>query len=375
MSVTFDEFQAINRRENKQQVGEGDGLKQRIKTDGKARSSSSVISGNNKAKTTTNKVDAQDGKAATASSSIKTFIGSFFDGVGSFLEMHQMQAFYVFLLLVDLVCALLHLYLINSAESPPEEPSVFILNKTFASKLTEMCLTFTTFFFVIEMTCVLVTFKFAILGHFGYILDIATIAGQVYLESEGHGMEVHVLCFFRFWRLMRLFNSLLAIEKEANDQIIAKLDATDEALRKAIFERDNFETAVEKEKEARDAVESMLTSYKEEVDTLNEALKIAAMDIAEVAEADDDLLQSEDGDLHSLSARGGREDGDDDDDDVFEDAIGSKYSKSANKEVLLRAVIDDARQQQSSSRGGGAGVSAVAGSTFLVHEDGTFETK
>jgi hypothetical protein len=32
----------------------------------------------------------------------------------------------------------------------------------------------------------------------------------------------------------------------------------------------------------------MLQSYKEEVDTLNEALKIAAMDIAEVGQADDD---------------------------------------------------------------------------------------
>lgn len=36
-------------------------------------------------------------------------------------------------------------------------------------------------------------------------------------------------------------------------------------------------------------LERMLVNYKEEVDTLNEALKIAAMDIAEVGQAEDDL--------------------------------------------------------------------------------------
>jgi len=46
-----------------------------------------------------------------------------------------------------------------------------------------------------------------------------------------------------------------------------------------------FEGELEQEKEARKAIEEMLQSYKEEVDTLNEALKIAAQDIAEVGQA------------------------------------------------------------------------------------------
>lgn len=110
--------------------------------------------------------------------------------------------------------------------------------------------------------------------------------------------------------------------------------------------------------EARGAVEDMLQNYKEEVDTLNEALKIAAMDIAEVAEAEDDFFSS-----------------DEDDDDVTADKFGDESSSATgaavgeerdavkNKEELYRLAMS------------GSAASTQKSSTFVIRDDGTFEHK
>lgn len=72
------------------------------------------------------------------------------------------------------------------------------------------------------------------------------------------------------------------LELEEKIIIITKFDS----------ETRRLENELSKEKDARDSIEAMLQNYKDEVDTLNEALKIAAMDIAEVAQADDDYFLS-----------------------------------------------------------------------------------
>jgi hypothetical protein len=117
----------------------------------------------------------------------------------------------------------------------------------------------------------------------------------------------------------------------------------------------------------------MLQSYKEEVDTLNEALKIAAMDIAEVAEADDDFFSDEEeeeageGDaataasssvVASTAASSGR-------DRMAEELRANpERNPSRNREELYRLATSDASK---------AAVQKPA--TFVVHPDGTFEYK
>jgi len=154
-----------------------------------------------------------------------------------------------------------------------------------------------------------------------------------------------------------------------------------------------------------------LQSYKEEVDTLNEALKIAAMDIAEVAEADDDLLSDEDAygdeDLDSIltgtsrggagagagggagagaGAGGGRAGASEVDDEGFSDAAGSKRDKAFNTASMLREARKDYRSGPGGSRaggGGGGGGSSVGSAstrgggsvTFVVGQSGTYEQR
>jgi hypothetical protein len=96
----------------------------------------------------------------------------------------------------------------------------------------------------------------------------------------------------------------------------------------------------------------MLQNYKEEVDTLNEALKIAAMDIAEVAEAEDDFFSDED-ESEVASATAATED----------PKLGSERDSSRNKDTLYKLAMSEGSSSQHK------------GATFIVHTDGTFEHK
>lgn len=107
--------------------------------------------------------------------------------------------------------------------------------------------------------------------------------------------------------------------------------------------------------EARSAVEDMLQNYKEEVDTLNEALKIAAMDIAEVAEAEDDFFSDDEDDLTAdkFAEEGSSVSG----------AVGSERDANKNKDELYRLAMSETAS------------SAQKSSTFVIRDDGTFEHK
>ena len=106
------------------------------------------------------------------------------------------------------------------------------------------------------------------------------------------------------------------------------------------MEKSNVEEDLKREKEARTSVEAMLADYKEEVDTLNEALKIAARDIAEVGEADDDLFLT---------------------DDELDGADGSGGGGDAESKVSGASL-----KSKSSSQGP---------VTFVVNSDGTFDQR
>ena len=209
-------------------------------------------------------------------------------------------------------------------------------------KTTRSFTTFTLLFYVFELILALIVFGFGIFGHWGYLLDIAITGVQVYGEYHGMGKETRILNFFRFWRLIRLFNSMVSIEKGLHEQTLAKLEKSDEEVRRLQVDNTNLKTDIIKEKEARKSIEEMLQSYKDEVDTLNEALKIAAMDIAEVAQADEDMFQSEEEEGLGDDLGGYKDDGDDADDS----ASGSQNKKGKHKADVMRAVMEDKKNDK-----------------------------
>ena len=281
---------------------------------------------------------------------------------------------------------------------------------------------FSLIFFLCEIAGTYLAFGTSVLGHVGYFVDTVVVASQIYLEvqDEGFGAASRLLNVLRLWRVARLVNYLVDTERIRHTRTAQKLATTEQELRKVEVELKRCTVDLRNEKEARGAIEDMLQGYKDEVDTLNEALKIAAMDIAEVAQANeedmlsdddsgDDLLdddEEEDDDdettvrdevsdvVKAVSAkrrsakndRGEQEDDDDEEEDAFSEAATSAYDRSRNQEALIRLAQSDAvvRRSKKSSMSSASSVSSASGSvvnqsssgvTFLINSDGSFEKK
>ena len=135
----------------------------------------------------------------------------------------------------------------------------------------------------------------------------------------------------------------------------------DADCRKLRIEVQRLEADLIKEREAKDAVEEMLLTYKDEVDTLNEALKIAAMDIAEVAQADDDFSSDDDDEESNESLTA------DDGEKEYLDAISADTDKGKNRDTLLRLARKDGS--------GSGGPPQNSRSTFVIQDDGSFKMR
>eukprot|EP00597_Dinobryon_sp_UTEXLB2267_P007225 CAMPEP_0170094910 /NCGR_PEP_ID=MMETSP0019_2-20121128/27590_1 /TAXON_ID=98059 /ORGANISM="Dinobryon sp., Strain UTEXLB2267" /LENGTH=213 /DNA_ID=CAMNT_0010316437 /DNA_START=215 /DNA_END=856 /DNA_ORIENTATION=- len=213
-------------------------------------------------------------------------------------------------------------------------------------------------------------------------MDVFITLLQILLTRKGLSRECRVLNIFRLWRLIRLFNSLVNVEKEEHDKTKIELEKLASDLKSSELEKENLRSEVTRVKEAHSSVESMLQTYKEEVDTLNEALRIAAMDIAEVAQGDDSLADDEeddefddhddDDDISKLTHNENDDEGTKNDDSYYSALAGEKNNitnrKKTSKEELMRAVLRDSASQNESK-------TDVSMTTFVVHEDGTFDQK
>lgn len=363
--LSFDEFRAVNNREKAKSangkpapVAEKGGTK-KLKKAPPA-----------EAATAATKPESTDAAVPK-----RSFIRGAVDSIGEFLELHQMQSLYVLMIILDTFVSLAQMYLScadNFPSNDSEEYEAAEVNRKVMVRLLSSFSTFTTFFFAAEIVAVVLVFGRAMMGHWGYLLDILTTAVQIYLEQKQLGQVSRLLNIFRFWRMARLMNAMVSTEKDAHDRTALLLEKSEVEVKKLQLETTSLRTEIVREKEARDAIEDMLQNYKEEVDTLNEALKIAAMDIAEVAQTEDDMGMSDENDSQDelSEADGGR------DDEGFVDAAASKYSRAGNKGAVMRAVMEDGSVHSRGSTLTAASSSHNYGtSTFLVHEDGTFEQK
>jgi hypothetical protein len=378
--MNFDEFRAASERERL------------IKIDRKENASgkSTTTSGTKISEDTTTEKDllqqigaAKKTKTSNEKPTMQSSKLSTSFGIGDFLEMHQMQSFVLAMIILDTFASFAELYL-----SKERSLQKIASRGAIISPLSEIMLlalqSFTTFsivFFAIEILSVIMVFRTSIIGHLGYILDFFVISLQLWLEMIlGAGKETRILNVFRLWRAIRLFNAIVNVEKELHEQTKVSLVGKDFECRKLKVDIQRFEVDLSKEKEAKDAVEDMLQTYKEEVDTLNEALKIAAMDIAEVAQGDSDFdseNDNEDNECEEENSEDNEEDNEENeiDDENYVDAPNSENDKNSdknrnknkNRETLLRLAGQDATDSNVHSN------SRSSGSTFIIKEDGSFE--
>ncbi len=338
--LSFDEFKAINKREqSKADVGvtkttNAEPVKKPIAFSQTTKPSLNSLkeSESELPNSSTNRSDAEKSPTDTSTSARKI--------LGDFLELQSMQTLYIVLLILDTFAAFAEISLTNSSQISknlfPHLINQAVKSLKFLSKLNLM-------FFSMEILMVYVAFGLATITHFGYMTDFAIITMQLTLDYYGVGRINRLLNLLRVWRPVRLLAALIHIEREENKDLRKEIADRDDSIHLKNAEIENLKIELSKEKNARESIETMLQNYKEEVDTLNEALKIAAMDIAEVAQADEDILDS-----------------DNDDDDA---TLSSNAESSVNSKVnKLRAAL-------------GENLAADTKSTFVIHENGGFEKK
>ena len=232
-----------------------------------------------------------------AKESIQTSSSSSKFGLGNFIEGTNVQIFILIVILLDTITAFIETgALLLYAESS------FRANKSDLSSITQLLLYITqdmlllisqgfNLFCLSLLTCEILTiciiFQYHILFHLGYLIDISVITCQLYSQSYTTNKLSRILNIFRIWRIIRLINTYIEQDQISHDMtksIILDKDTEIAQLQVNILQ---IRSDMERVEEARVNIEAQLLGYKEEIDTLNEALKIAAMDIAEVGEDTD----------------------------------------------------------------------------------------
>lgn len=339
--LSFEEFQAVNNR---------DKIKANVANGIKPLKDHKLLKNKDEASP-----DISMNKTTSASTSK---VKSLREQLGKTLEHPFCQSLFIAVLVVDIFTSYFNATL--QSHLPATFLSGILHGTRYVSSIASII-------YAVELLAVYVAFDLRSLLHLGYVIDMFVICAQMYAETEGFLIEAKILNFFRFWRFLRLYNVLVGVEREKSlvlEQEIARLT---ENLRETIVEYESTKIEVEKQNEARLSVEKLLQNYKDEVDTLNEALKIAAMDIAEVAHDDDsnhnpDEHLSSDDDLDDnslrqlLTARRMKADADG-------EQLGSGGSKKADRLRNVLAVDENVSAVQSQM------------STILVHESGEFEIR
>ena len=229
-----------------------------------------------------------------AKESIQTSSSSSKFSLGNFIEGTNVQIFILIVILLDTIIAFIETgALLLYAESS------FRANKNDLSSITLLLLYITQDMLLLisqgfnllclsllscELLTICIIFQYRLLFHLGYLIDIIVITCQLYSQSYTTNKLSRILNIFRIWRIIRLINTYIEQEQISHDMtksIILDKDTEIAQLQVNILQ---IRSDMDRVEEARVNIEAQLLGYKEEIDTLNEALKIAAMDIAEVGE-------------------------------------------------------------------------------------------
>lgn len=230
--LSFEEFLAgTNREQNKKEQAEKQTINEKVnkKKAAKFSDNDDII----ETKTNKTKDDKKDSKKDVSddifqskndAKKIQTS-SSFFNSIGEFLEMHQMQAFIIVMITLDSfasfgeICLNYHLLQnpyysipninIDGSDISSIQSILSNIDMTVYIAIFKSITTFTIFFSAIEISLVLAIFGLNVIGHYGYLIDAIIVASQLYLEIKGFGRETRILNLFRFWRFVRLFVSMV----------------------------------------------------------------------------------------------------------------------------------------------------------------------
>jgi len=188
--------------------------------------------------------------------------------VGAVLEMEEVQSVVCLLILAEVLLTSLR-------------------EVTWLSKLATTFRGFAAFAFFFELIALAAGFGRDFWSHPGYLCDLCVVVFTLQCEIRGTTSAWASLSLLRLWRLYRLHESAVRRHEHAAKKAQATLDAEREEALKSKVALASLKGILDEAKAAKKRLETMCKTYKDEIDTLNEALAIAAMDVAE--NADDEL--------------------------------------------------------------------------------------
>ncbi|ETV70413.1 hypothetical protein H257_14090 [Aphanomyces astaci] len=228
--------------------------------------------------------------------------------IGAFIEWRETQAVMIALVVLDVAAAVASLVLDLLAQTGVVVPPIL-------GQLLQSFGGFTLILFMIELAVLIWVFQLAFFTHIGYGIDFGVVVSSFSWELSRQSKGLRLLGVFRLWRIFRLVNTFLNDERSQHAATANLLEIEKQAVDAAALKLQRLEDALEKEYQAKTTLSLALQEYKDEVDTLKEALTIAAMSVttshAEEAEGDDEDGEEEGG-LRQARAV--------DADDIFEDA-------------------------------------------------------
>lgn len=206
--------------------------------------------------------------------------------LGKMVEFQECQLAVIVLIYFDILVTTVEL-LLSSKEygiDEIEDSVVFRIIQSFSG--------FTQFLFLFEIVSLVVAFRRLFFSHIGYLLDFVIVCTSIYRECVGFGKVARLLGFLRIvWRVSRLVNSMVRAANIKHEKVNLILQQEKKKMQSLKMELMRQTESISREVDAKKQVEKMLQGYKDEVETLREALNIAAYDIS-LASRDDILNRS-----------------------------------------------------------------------------------
>jgi hypothetical protein len=239
--LTFEEFQATERRARAKQQGASSSDASKAPSPSAKKQARKPQSAEAEAALRRELTGASEGTKTKGVSTNAPASVPLRERLGLFLELSEMQAAVCFLLVLDSFSALF------AFSGVAEMHSGNVMIELWSRGLNSFS-TFALVFFLLEVVVSFVAFGSDMVTHFGYLADILIVAVQGYCELNNLGRAYKLLNFFRFWRALRLFFSMVDAERvghAATRELLTDARRESEELRERIK---LLEDDIEKEK-------------------------------------------------------------------------------------------------------------------------------
>lgn len=209
--------------------------------------------------------------------------------VGKSLETYQVQFAVSVLIYLDVIISLTVLSMDDRyVETNGNIEETVYRGESILSRLMLSFQSFTLFCFILEIGALFYAFRFSMLSHCGYCLDIVIVSIIAHEEMYNiHNFPSRLLGLLRIWRVARITTTSLDQVQASHDETKSVLQNAEGCIEQLRAKSEQLKESCRAEIDLRKQVEKMLEGFKDEVDTLKEALQIAALDVA--GEAEDDF--------------------------------------------------------------------------------------